>query len=556
MQAVTLAIGKAGIDFFAQHYLVSQLLELVKKLNPPDKTIPIQDFSINSATSSDDYTRIRVALSKGSLSNFSPAFQKVVQGTNGVFSLTFVANRFQVNYQWRETYNRRLCINSRIGRNCADSDQSNQWPCTPQVGSLSIAVGIAFTYNSDKKQWDMTAGKIAADAPNVQTNLPSDSILLQKPSVCASDHVTQVVTDAIDSIDFNTPINQLIKGVVGSIPGSGDLGNGIVYDFTMGDSGAVFPDNKGIQMGVKGGASYNSEVFSEKPEPSLPLPLPPADNDTHHLNLYVANYEVDALYWAFFKAGRLDLVVNPQDLPNPSALYVSSYASWDQSLAPYSNYVMQAQISQHAAPLTSFQEAYLYHDAQMAVLKAQLPADVYQRIERLPGNAFLTLNDLQAFLTTAKVPSNYFAQIAEVGKTPAMAVTQDLIFNLVIQAGDNPNPYIKFSVKRTDVMTGLKLGLSADKKAQTMQFGFSNANNAATFLDSSVPGFTGGLDFGGPLWHVTAEGLYADNLDKLGKTGVPLPIMQGFQFDFDNAQLSVQEGYVSILANVAYHQTS
>ncbi|WP_275575200.1 hypothetical protein [Methylocucumis oryzae] len=38
----------------------------------------------------------------------------------------------------------------------------------------------------------------------------------------------------------------------------------------------------------------------------------------------------------------------------------------------------------------------------------------------------------------------------------------------------------------------------------------------------------------------------------LGATGVPLPIMQNFQFDFSNAELSVQTGYVSILANVVY----
>ncbi|MCC7505555.1 MAG: hypothetical protein IT259_09645, partial [Saprospiraceae bacterium] len=47
-----------------------------------------------------------------------------------------------------------------------------------------------------------------------------------------------------------------------------------------------------------------------------------------------------------------------------------------------------------------------------------------------------------------------------------------------------------------------------------------------------------------------AEYNYAANLVKFGQEGVPLPIMKGFQFDFANAQLSLQEGYVSILANV------
>ena len=49
-----------------------------------------------------------------------------------------------------------------------------------------------------------------------------------------------------------------------------------------------------------------------------------------------------------------------------------------------------------------------------------------------------------------------------------------------------------------------------------------------------------------------AEPMYAQALRDLGKRGVPLPIMQGSQFVFDHAQLSVQDGYISILANVEF----
>jgi hypothetical protein len=38
----------------------------------------------------------------------------------------------------------------------------------------------------------------------------------------------------------------------------------------------------------------------------------------------------------------------------------------------------------------------------------------------------------------------------------------------------------------------------------------------------------------------------------VGVSGAPLPIMQGFKFDFADAQLSVQQDYVSILAKVAF----
>jgi hypothetical protein len=65
-----------------------------------------------------------------------------------------------------------------------------------------------------------------------------------------------------------------------------------------------------------------------------------------------------------------------------------------------------------------------------------------------------------------------------------------------------------------------------------------------------IPGFNGSV-FEAIVW-VIAEGLYAQNPADLGKTGAPLPIMKDFQFDFGNAEPSIQNGYVSIPANVLY----
>ena len=36
----------------------------------------------------------------------------------------------------------------------------------------------------------------------------------------------------------------------------------------------------------------------------------------------------------------------------------------------------------------------------------------------------------------------------------------------------------------------------------------------------------------------------------MGQTSVPLPIVKGFQFLFEQAEVRNQEGYVSVLANV------
>ncbi|KJV06543.1 hypothetical protein VZ94_10415 [Methylocucumis oryzae] len=185
----------------------------------------------------------------------------------------------------------------------------------------------------------------------------------------------------------------------------------------------------------------------------------------------------------------------------------------------------------------------------MTLLQSQLPADVYQLLQAIAGNAYLTQAAVEAFLTSATVPTQYFSTIETAAKIAAMASTQDISYTLTIQNSANPQPNITFSVKRTDVLTDLALGISSNN-TQTLQFGFANAENTITYDSSSIPGFNGPI-FEAIVW-VIAEGLYAQNLADLGKTGVPLPIMQDFQFDFGNAELSIQTGYVSILADVVY----
>ncbi len=552
MQAITIAIGKAGIDFFAQHYLVDQLLQLVKQLAPPNKNIPVADFETSSTTTQDKYTNIQINLQNGSLTGFSPQFQNIAQNAGGIFPLTFLSNRFQVNYQWLENYALHHCDG--IGKywECKDSHPDNEWPCDPQVGSLTITVNIVFTFNSGTNLWEMSCQGVTAAAPNVQTNIPADSILLSKASICAKDHVTDTINSAISAIDFDTPINGLIKGMINSIPGSGDLGNGIVYDFSMGDSGILFPNNDGIQMGVKGGTSYDGIVYSGDTPPSLPLPLPPSDvsSDARHFNMYVSNYEIDALNWGYFKAGKLNMLLHPGDIPDSAALHVSNYTALEPTLNPYAAFVMYAQITQNTAPVTAFQVVYLFPTEVMNVLQKALPNNVYSQIQGLEGGAYISKTTLETFLSTANVPTTWFDTIENTSKLIAMVLTQDIEFTLLIQNGQPTPPDIKFQVQRVDVLTNLALGMTPNKN-QTLQYGFTNATNKATFISSSIPNFNGQL-FGEVVWPVTAEPMYAQNLEALGEIGTPLPIMQGFQFDFTNADISPQEGYVAISANVLY----
>jgi hypothetical protein len=133
-----------------------------------------------------------------------------------------------------------------------------------------------------------------------------------------------------------------------------------------------------------------------------------------------------------------------------------------------------------------------------------------------------------------------------------MAATQDLRFTITIQNGAPQQPNLVFDVARTDVLENLGLGSSGT--AQTLQYAFTHVKSTATFVSTTVPGFEE-TSFGDLIWPEVGETAYSTTLQKMGKTGVPLPIMSGFQFLFNHARLSIQEGYISIFAKVQFKGT-
>ncbi|HMF79724.1 MAG TPA: hypothetical protein VK604_28945 [Bryobacteraceae bacterium] len=54
------------------------------------------------------------------------------------------------------------------------------------------------------------------------------------------------------------------------------------------------------------------------------------------------------------------------------------------------------------------------------------------------------------------------------------------------------------------------------------------------------------------IWNLALQPEYANEMAKMGQTGVPVPFIQGFQFLFEQAVVQVQANYVDVLANVQY----
>lgn len=565
MQAITIGIGKTGIQFFAQKFLSGQIVNLLKTLNPPDRTISIDSFSYPDGDSGSwTINNMKIELSNGSMVGYGPAYQGIAQGQSGgvaVFTLSFAAGAFTAAYAWQESYD--WVDSGSVDNNGHDypyhrtGQKTNEYDYAPAFSALSVQVVVQFTFNPQAKAWEVTVKKTSGNATAQDPNIPKKSVLQnQTDGNCSfSSHVDYATTQSIDSIDFATPVNKLISGILATIPGSGNLGDGITYDFSMGDSGPLFPDNDGIQMGVKGGASYNGSVFSSPVPPSLPLPTPPGDTDTHHLNIYVSNYEVDALQWAFYEAGKLNGVVTPDELSDPNVLKMKTYYQADKALIPYKNCFMNAHITLNAAPVSSFQMVYELSTPVMALLQTQLPAAVYNQLSYLQGNNYTSLASLESDLSSVGITNQetkYCSMIEAAAKSMGMVVMHDINFKLVVHCENlNPPDYpvVIFNVRRTDILGALALGLGPGN-TQTMQFNFTNVEFKVSFVSSTIPHFDGtALSM---IWQNAGENNYAGLLKKMGTTGVPIPIMAGFQFDFTNAVLSVQEGYVSILANVQY----
>lgn len=553
MQAITIAIGKTGIDFFVQQLLADHIIQLLGNMAPPDRTIPFDfviKFDFNPAkTGWLEAQNIVVALTEGKLLNFTPVLESITQQAGGVFALGIESTRgFSAQYQWDESYDEQEVY---YGSHTDDGQKHNSFTYTPAFSQLNMTIPLVFSFDTTKNAWVLSTGKVSSDPDVTQPNIPSKSILqYQSAGDCYGTQVSAATAQAVGAIDFASVIDALLQNVFASIPGSGDLGDGIFYNFSLGDSGLLFPGNDGIQMGVAGGASYNKTPFSGDTPPSLPLPAPLADGSAYHLNMYVSNYEIDALTWAFTQAGKLNMVLNPTDVPDPDVLKVKTYVGYAQALKPYQYFAMQARVTQNSAPVTAFQLVYQFTQTVINTLQNQLPSSVWNLLNNnIAGNNYASQTDLEDNLQGIGIEATYFPTIEAAAKTMGMVVHHNINYTLVIQTSESPQPTIVFNVTRVDILSNLLLGINTNQ-AQTMQFGFSNVTWNCTFVSSSIPGFDGSaLD---SVWGQAGESGYATIMANLGKTGVPVPIMQGFQFDFDQAVLSLQEGYVSILANVLY----
>jgi len=568
MQAITIAIGKKGISYFIQKFIAVKLTqEKLSTLRPADHNISVDSFNVSGAGNNiRSYDIFTVSLNQGYFKNFVLSFKdehQIKAGTpNGnQFRIHMVTpDGFTAGYQWGEQYKYRLCdINS--GCSAPTSGEGGPYDYTINITNMDCIVNYEFVYSDTSKSYSIQPNAvscIANIAPKQNASIPNKSLIHYISSDdCFDSSINDTIMGDIDNMGLGQAVTSLFSDITKTIPASGRLTDNIMYDFAIGDSKLAFPNADGITLGVTGSAIYKGpkgpEEYKDPNPPSLPVPPVPSDDDEHHLCVYVSNYAFNALNWAYWKDEKLKLTLLPSDVPDPKMLRVKTYINKNKpaALVPYEAHAMQADISPKKAPITSFQTIYNFTSAAMKILQDKLPPEVYNAISSsdMNGNTYTNTTDIESELNELHIILKWFPLIEEVTKTRGMVTTQDIEFTLTILTGGTHQPQLVFDVTRTDFMTGLKLGHT--QTAQTIQFDFVNLSSSTTFKSTTVPGLKPETLDGSNFWNAVDTN-YAGAMNDLGKTGTPLPIMKDFQFLFDDAVLTLNDGYISILAKVEF----
>ena len=547
MQAITIAIGKKGIDYFTRNLMAGAALEALGKLRPENREgISVDDFRDFSV----DYKEITISLLEGKLKGFSPTFVGVRQ-LKDEFEMELVAKDFEASFQWHERYLQ--CWNFN-GEPIEELRQRKIDDFSLEVQSLSTKPTLSFKYDEKNRSYSIKVARVTTPRPSVTSKVPRDSIVNKQTSAgCFGRKCSEMTATSIAKINFSGPLKEIFKGVLKSIPASSKLTPDIAFSFEIGDSPMTFPKGQGIQIGATGVASYRGKAYSAEPKPKIQVPPVPDDaKHDHHLTVYVSDWAFNGLKWTYYKSGRLDLTLRPSDLPKKETLEADTYAKQFSAFEQYRGSDMTARIKPLAAPSTSFRAVYLFLDKVMNTLKAKLPPRTFGKLADIKNHGFVSLEDLRTKLTSLGVDKSHHQEIGRVAERRGMVTTQDLRFQIDIENGQKPAPNIIFDLKRADILTDLKLGIQG-KKTQTLKFTFLNSYTKADFRSTTIPGFEVDHEkFATLIWPKVGEKRYAEAMRGLGKLGVPMPIMEGFQFRFAQAETRIEDGFVSISAQVRF----
>jgi len=423
-------------------------------ITPPSIQLYSGEYNVEVAQN------INITLSEGKLASFNSQFQSCTQNASGNFTLVFAAANCFADYSWHETY---ADVEYGGFTHHTLSNPSNTYNYSMGIGTLTINVPMTLATTTGGG-YELSVGTVNAVPANLSANVPSHNVIQQYSGLpCLSSTVNSATTASIENVNFSQPIQTAINPLFGTIADSGTLlpsPTQVVYEYGVGINGLSFPNNQGLTLGVTGQVTYQGTPFSGQAAPDVHLPSVPT---SEHVHFNLADYEFNALYWAFFSAGALQTDIEPGNLPDPAMLNTATYkGTFLQALyAAYPSVPMSVNVTATSAPTLYFQQVYILTSAAFTSLGQQsVPSRVLTPLQVLKNQVFEQQTEFVAAVEKHSPGSpSYIQQIETASQVYGATTTHDVqcAFNVV----PTSTPIEVFTVQFTKPISSTTLLLAS-----------------------------------------------------------------------------------------------
>ena len=571
LQGLTIAMSLGGIQYLFQTSLQPPIVTALQAMTVPAPSIDLPTpllFPAGKGSSAQadpawppfhepTYWAINatVSLKNGTLVNFRPTFQEITQGNDGEFTVKMAAQDLVVDYDWTDSYGEQQCAwDGHPGdKGCKDLGQHNN-PFKYELGIGTWTIVIVFRFQYAANAWQLSLVSATSATDGLTPNIPPDSVVgVTGESSCFTPAVVTNTESALKNIDFSGAVRGALEHVFKTIPQSGWITPDIGFDFAIGPSGLTFPGGSGFAAGTAGAASWKGHMYAAADPPQLKLPEVPA---AHHLSYFISDYSVNSLFWAFFKADLLKTLATQANTGGNSSMLKTGTFQGTPAQVIYTTYPdapMTASIDALSEPTVALQPVYEPTAKALGACQPPLPEAILTKLAGMEANVYVSeaslFQDLVAHLGEADADA-YKTSIESAARGFAAVVTysNQVTMNVLWQGGTIP--VLTYDVSETDTLDGLVLAHSGT--TQTLQFvpSIIPGLTSAKFVSSPFPG----IDVQGFPWiyNLVLQKVFASAAQAVGRAGVALPRIDGFNFLFDRASIVLDQGYASVLADVMH----
>ncbi len=389
-------------------------------------------------------------------------------------------------------------------------------------------------------------------------------------------------------------------------------GTGLRYlhQKSSGAEGLTFGISGGMQWLDKMGQAH---TYEEAP-PNVPNPPIPEEDDVFPINIYVSNYGINAALWAAYKNAEFNATLTPDDLKNPKLLHSNTYENIAPLFRYHRRIDMHLDIEPIAEPTTRFRQVLAFTAETMDLLKIKLPKEAFKKLEDLRGQTLLDSESLNQALKDSRLNAEQMTLVEDFSTTRGLILSHTVNFTITMLDDNAKHHKIDYEIELCACLNNFSLAPSRyllpklafyrlEKKGmtekplqkikplqdlvfaskelmskaiaerlgteeseiwldnvlahavypvQTMNFdiqAIEHTRSKVELVTTTIPGFAN-YRIGALIWQSIGRLKYATMLAKIGQAGIPIPAIKNFNYQFDSAQLHIEDQYIAIAADV------